>query len=121
MGSGSYWAVVYGCKDISKLRTDEKRADELDELLREFGIQQSYEGSSQYAGVVLLCTLRGWGDGEVPSGVMSIDELPAAIKRAAQGKALKRAETTWRKAQAAAAKIGMALPEGGLLWLGDYD
>jgi len=124
MGAGTYWAVVYGCRDFTahgngeKVAQDDSRAVQLDEIFNEFGIQTSCEGSSRYAGVVLRTTLRH--ENEIPSGVMSVDELPSAI-RIAVAPELDRAKATWEKARNAAAEIGLMLPEGELLWLADYD
>lgn len=126
MGCGTYWAVVYGCRDVrargngKKLDAGAWRGSKLDEIFAELGIQRNYEGSSDYAGVGLLCTLDG-RTRYIPSNVMSIDELPAAIHNAAIKAGLKKAERKWTEARKQAEKIGLALPEGELLWLSDYD
>lgn len=129
MGFGTYWAVVYGCRDVrangngKKLDADEALQSKLDEIFSEPNIQRGYQGSSDYAGIVLLCTLEGVGvrGFNVPGDVMPVDKLPAAIHKAATEEGLKKAERKWAEVRKRAEKIGLVLPEGELLWLSDYD
>jgi hypothetical protein len=128
MGAGTYWAVVYGCRDVrangngKKLDADDDLQGKLDDVFHNLSIQTSYEGASQYAGFLLLHTLTGTQqDREIPGNVMSITELPDAIRKAAGRSGLGLAKRAWETACRRAVKIGIELPEGELLWLSDYD
>jgi hypothetical protein len=124
MGAGTYYAVVYGCPDVTDGNADKLHDDNvayaLHRVLKDLDIATSYENGMQYAGIVLSTTLEHHRY-QLPDGPMSIDALPTAIRAGIQPERLAAAEKTWEKARKAAAEVGLTLPEGELLWLADHD
>jgi hypothetical protein len=123
MGSGTYYAVGWGCAALPPLG-DEGR--QLFEIFEEHGIQTSYEGASAYAVIPLLSTLeigRHTPDRGIPSGVMPLEELVEAIKKKVSVKRVDQTAKTWRAVQAAAAVLDVPvnLPDGRLLWFCDHE
>lgn len=119
MGSGTYFAVGFGCPALPPLVDDRQ----LFKIFEKHGIQTSCEGASSYAVLPLLSTLERCRNQEIPSGVMPIEDLADAIKKQVGTEGLDQATKTWRAVQAAAAALDVPinLPDGCLLWLCDYD
>ncbi len=121
MGSGTYYAVGFGCAKVPNLNDDHP----LFEIFDQYGIQTSYEGATNYAVVPLLSTLiRGFHrDHGIPDGVMPVEDLSVAIRMKIGEQAIARATETWRivRDSAAALAVPVNLPDGALLWLCDHD
>jgi hypothetical protein len=124
MGSGTYYAVGWGCAVLPSCSEDNRQ--QLFGIFEEHDIQTSYQGASAYAVIPLLSTLEGCcdrdRDREIPSGVMPIEELADAIKKQVRVK-VARATKIWRAVQEAAATLDVPvnLPDGRLLWFCDHD
>jgi hypothetical protein len=120
MGSGTYYAVGFGCVELPPLGDDD---GPLYEIFDAHGIQTSYEGATRYAVVPLLNTLARKHEHQIPSGVMPIEDLAAAIESKIGAKDIEKTAETWRTVQAAAAALDppIKLPDGRLIWLCDYD
>ncbi len=119
MGSGTYYAVGFGCVELPPLDDD----GPLYEIFDKHAIQTSYEGATSYAVIPLLNTLARKHERQIPSGVMPIEDLVAAIERQIGTKTIEKAVETWRAVQAAAMALDspIQLPDGRLIWFCDYD
>jgi len=119
MGSGTYYAVGFGCVELPPLSDD----GPLYEIFDEHRIQTSYEGVTSYAVVPLLNTIARKYEHQIPGGVMPIEDLATAIERQIGSKNIEKATETWRTVQAAAMALDppIKLPDGQLIWLCDYD
>ena len=119
MGSGTYYAIGFGCAELPPLVDD----GPLFEIFEDHGIQTSYEGATSYAIVPLLSTLSRRREAEIPSGVMPIEDFADAVKRQIGDAAITKAAATWQAVRDAGAALAVPvnLPDGKLLWLCDYD
>ena len=119
MGSGTYYAVGFGCAELPTLDDDAP----LFKIFDEHGIITSYEGATNYAVVPLLSTLSRKRERQIPSGVLPIGDLARAIGEQVGEQGIEEASQTWRTVQAEAASlpVPVSLPDGKLLWLSDYD
>jgi hypothetical protein len=115
----TYWAVGYGCVERPELDDD----GPLSKIFEKRGIQLSYEGATRYAVVPLLSTITRNLDYEIPSGVMPIEDLAAAITTQIGAAGVAKAVKTWRAVRAAAMALAVPvdLPEGRLIWFCDTD
>lgn len=113
--------MIYGIKGVRDLCMNEDTFYELAALCGKLGIQCRHEDGSSYAGVLLMCTIYGHRL-QPPSGVMPIDDLPSQIRRGIGEPMVQRARESWAEARKAAKEeLDLALPDGELLWIGDYD
>jgi hypothetical protein len=78
MGSGTYYAVGFGCAELPPLDDDAQ----LFEIFEDYGIQTSYEGATSYAIVPLLSTLSRQRESELPSAVLPVEDFAEAVKKA---------------------------------------
>ena len=119
MGSGTYYAVGFGCAALPPLDDDAP----LFEIFEEHDIQTSYEGATSYAIVPLLSTLSRRHEDGLPSGVVPVEDFADAVKRQIGPAAITKSAATWQAIRdaAAALPVPIELPTGKLLWLCDYD
>src|SRR5947208_1094194 len=118
MGSGTYYAVGFGCVELPAIGDDDRP---LFEIFDKHGIQTSYEGASHYAIVPLLNTLARQPEDEIPSGVIPIEDIADAIRKQVGAKRCRQVAKTWKTVQteAAALTTPIYLPDGRMLWLCD--
>ena len=119
MGSGTYYAVGFGCAELPTLDDEAP----LFEIFDEHNIQTSYEGATSYAIVPLLSTLSRRHEDGLPSGVLPVEDFAANVQRQIGQAALTKAAATWQTVRdaAAALPVPVELPDGKLLWFCDYD
>jgi len=119
MGSGTYYAVGFGCAALPPLDDDAP----LFKIFDDHDIQTSYEGATRYAIVPLLSTLSRRHESGLPSGVLPVEDFAAAVKKQIGNAAITKAAATWQAVRdaAAALPVPIELPDGALLWFCDYD
>ena len=134
MGQGTYQAVVFGAIDPDireEIDGYSEIVDAIDSAIikteRRLGvrIKTPYECRTDYLGVVLAVSdeslAHSWKAASIPDrSAMPLGDLPVAIE-AVVAEPMDKAREAWQAVRDAAAKAGKSLPDGRLLFVGDYD